>query len=377
MRMSPYSASMRALFLGAALAAAVTACGGGPGPAASAPSPPAAAYGIEIIVRTYENFTTATDVGAFVDLAAANGVAVIDLLVKQDEDATIGSGSVYYASSIAPRAAGYESFDVLQAMLDAAHARGIRVRAWVPQFHDQAAVLANPSWQMMAAVGGLAMPYTGSKATEYFVNPLDPAVQAYEASLLEEIAAHYAVDGFMLDWVRFDNYNMDVGSWTRQTYQATYGIDPLAIDFTLAGATRDQWNGFRTDGIAAYVHALRQRLPADKPLGAYILPPEFVEVAQDAAKFNADTSLLSPMCYFVDWGYAIDWLWSSCLATTVQKAGSDPIVPAMDSQLADAQYQLIFAHLHSQYAQIKSIAWFYHGRWDAARLQHVAALSTL
>ena len=369
---------IRALTVASILASVVPGCGGGATSASSSGPPPAPpAYGIEIIVRTAENFTTAADVDAFATLAAANGVSVIDLLVKQDEDALIGSGSVYYPSSIAPRADGYQSFDVLQSMLDAAHARGIKVRAWVPQFHDQAAVLAHPSWQMTAVVGGQAVPYTGSNATEYFVNPLDPAVQAYEASLLDEIAAHYAVDGFMLDWIRFDNYNMDVGAWTRQAYQGAYGSDPLTIDFALAGATRDQWNAFRTDGIAAYVHALRRRLPANQPVGVYILPPEFVEVAQDAAKFNADTALLSPMCYFVDWGYGIDWLWSGCLATTVQKAGSAQIVPAMDSQLTDAQYQLIFSHLHAQYAQIRSIAWFYHGRWDAARMQHIAAVSTL
>jgi hypothetical protein len=374
----PRSSSLcvAALVLFGGAVSGLTACRGSSSPTAPPPVAPTT-YAVEVIVRTAENFAVPADVTAFVDSAAANGVAVVDLLVKQDEDAAIPSGSAYYASAIAPRATGYESFDVLQSMLDAAHARGIKVRAWVPQFHDQAAVLAHPAWQMMAASSGQVTAYTGSHQTEYFVNPLDPAVQAYEASILAEIAARYAVDGFMLDWIRFDNYNMDLGSDSRQAFQAAYGLDPLRIDFTVAGAMRDRWNAVRTDGIAAYVHAVRRQLPADRSLGVYILPPEFIEVGQDAGKFNGDVSLLSPMCYFADWGYPIDWLWSSCLPTTVQKAGSAPIVPAMDSKLTDAQYQQIFSRLHSRYAQIHAIAWFYHGRWDATRMQRVAALSRL
>ncbi len=376
--MKPSDRHRRLLSVACSTAALLlSACGGGNSPAVLPGPPPTAPYGIEVIVRTSENFSTPADVTAFVDLAVQNGVTAINLLVKQDEDAAIASGSAFYASGILPRAPGYATFDVLQTMIDATRSHNIKVRAWVPQFHDQVAVVAHPDWQMIASIGGTAVPYTGSRQTEYFVNPLNPAVQDYERSILQEITTGYPVDGVMLDWLRFDNYNMDLGPTTRAAYQTLAGIDPLTMDFSVAGAARDQWNAFRMDGIAAYVHSVRQLLPANLTVGAYILPPEFIEVAQDANRFNADVGTLAPMCYFVDWGYAIEWLWSSCLAQTAQKAGSAAIVPAMDSQLSDAQYQQIFAHLHSQYPQIKTLAWFYHGRWDAARLQHLARLSRL
>ncbi len=346
-------------------------------PAPSDTGPPKSPFGIEVIVRTGENFHSAADVVAFVATAAQTGVVAINLLVKQDEDAALRSGQVFYASAIAPPAPGFGAFDALQAVLDAAHARNIKVRAWVPQFHDQVAARANPAWQMMALSNDQTVPYSGARQQEYFVNPLHPQVQAYEQSILVELAARYPIDGFMLDWLRFDNFNMDLSDYTRRAYQALYGIDPATIDFATANGPRDQWNTYRSDGIAAYVRATRRQLPPRYSLGVYILPPEFIEVAQDAAKFNSDVGSLAPMCYFLDWGYALDWLWSSCLRNSAQKAGAAEIVPAMDAKLSDAQYQQIFTHLRADFPQIHTIAWFYHGTWTASLLRQLADRSRL
>ncbi len=344
-------------------------------PATPPDSTPPARFGIEAIVRTAENFKTAQDVRSFVDQAALNKVQVISLLVKQDEDGAIASGQVYYRSNVAPIAPGYEQFDVLQTLLDAAHAQHIRVRAWIPQFHDQVAARAHPQWQMMAVINGQVMPYTGSNQTEFFVNPLNPQVQAYELSIIDEVTHKYPVDGIMLDWIRFDNYNMDLSDGTRAAFLALSGMDPLTLDFSVPGAALDQWNSYRTDGIASYAHSVRQHLPANMEMGVYILPPEFVEVGQDAAKFNQDTSALAPMCYFRDWGFPITWFWSSCLPTTVAKAGKAEIAPAVDANLSDTEYQSMFTHMRSDFPQIRNIAWFQHGLWTPALLAHIAALS--
>jgi hypothetical protein len=181
----------------------------------------------------------------------------------------------------------------------------------------------------------------------------------------------------MLDWIRFDNFNMDMSDYTRQLYQSLHNVDPVTIDFTVDSAARANWNSFRTDAIGAYTKVVRQRLAPKQSLGVYILPPEFVEVGQDAAKFNSEASSLAPMCYFNDWGYPIDWLWSSCLASTVVKAGGATIVPAMDSTLTDAQYQQVFAHLRAEFPQVRTIAWFYHGTWTAGMLERIGRLSRL
>lgn len=331
------------------------------------PMPTSPSFTNEIIVRTAENFHTPEDVTAFVDMAARVHISVINLLVKQDEDAFVPSGQVYYRSEIAPIAPGYMRFDVLQTMLDAAHPRGIQVRAWMPQFHDQVAARQHPEWQMIALRDGVLQPYTGSRQEEYFVNPLHPDVQAYERSLIQEVVAKYPIDGIMLDWLRFDDYNMDLSEWTRAASQTAIGLDPLTLDFSHPNPALARWNDFRTDGIAAYVHAVRRALPVELPLGVYILPPEFIEVGQDAAKFNPDVQSLAPMCYFQDWGYPLEWVWESCLATTAEKAGNAEIVPTMDSHLTDEEYAAIFAHLRTDFPQVKTLAWFYHNQWTEER----------
>jgi uncharacterized lipoprotein YddW (UPF0748 family) len=189
---------------------------------------------------------------------------------------------------VAPAAPGYADFDVLQAVLTRAHARGLRVKAWVPQFHDQASVRAHPGWAMQALVAGRVVPYNGSRQNETFANPLDEEVQRYQLSVLREVASRYAVDGVMLDWIRFDDYPMDLGDATRARFKALSGVDPIEIDFKTESPLRARWNDFRTAEIARYIGQVRAALPSQMALGVYILPPDFVEVGQDAARFAAD-----------------------------------------------------------------------------------------
>ncbi len=333
-------------------------------------------FSTEIVVRTAENFRTETDVTAFVKLCSRHHVTVISLLVKQDEDSQIPSGRVYFHSKIAQIAPGYQEFDVLQSMLNLAHPLGIQVRAWVPQFHDQSAVLTHPEWQMMAFEKGEVVPYTGSGNKEIFANPLDPQVQQYELDILMEIAANYPVDGITLDWLRFDNYNMDVSYTTSKIFQSQTGISPLTIDFTRDGPERIQWNKFRTDGIANYAGRVRASLPASLPIGVFILPPEFEEVAQDAGKFNVSVNFLAPMCYFRDWDFPIDWVWNNCMANTANKAAGKAILPTMDSGLSDQQYRQILSHIRDEYPQVSMLSWFHHGQWTENMLERIALMRT-
>jgi hypothetical protein len=62
-------------------------------PGAPSPTLLGRPFGIEVIVRTAENFATPADVMQFVALAAQNQVTRINLLVKQDEDGfRLGAG---------------------------------------------------------------------------------------------------------------------------------------------------------------------------------------------------------------------------------------------------------------------------------------------
>ena len=342
--------------------------------AAPDPGKPAA-WAHEIVVRSAAQFHVPADVATFVDAAAATGARGISVLVKQDEDREIGSGWVFYPSRIAPVAAGYDGFDVLGTLVAAAHRRGLAVTAWIPQFHDQAAAAAHPDWAMQYRTATGSAPYRGSHAREYFVNPMDDAVQAYELSIIREVVDRYPVDGVMLDWIRFDDFPMDMSASTRTRFEKSHGVDPITIDMTVDSAQRRSWNAFRTAAIAAYVHRVRQAVPARLRLGVFILPPEFIEVAQDAAQFRGDVDVLAPMCYSYDWDFPLAWIWRQCLPQTFAKAAGVEVAPTLDSHLGDADYRDITQALHSDLPQIHQIFWFFHDTWTAEALAHVARVS--
>ncbi|MBL8308039.1 MAG: family 10 glycosylhydrolase [Rubrivivax sp.] len=359
------------LALVAALMSACSAGGGGAPPATAA-----APFALELVVRTPAALRTRADVDALVAAAARQGFGTVSVLVKQDEDGPgVVSGQLYVPGTLAPVAPGYGNFDVLQATLDAARPRGLKVRAWLPQFHDQVAAKMNPAWAMRALVGGTVQPYTGSRSTEYFVNPLDAAVQDHQLAIVRDVATRYAVDGVMLDWIRFDDFAMDLGDATRARYRALTGIDPATIDFRSDNAERRRWNDFRTEAIARYTARVRAALPAGMALGVYILPPEFVEVGQDAARFAAHVQQLAPMCYFRDWGYPIEWLWTSCLPSTMAKAGATPVAPTLDARLPDDEVQRIVAKLRADFPGVRTLVWFEHEQWTEANLARLARLS--
>src|SRR5262249_55150347 len=142
-------ASRRAFLAGAGSALAAT------------PATARLAFKTEIIVRTVANFRGPTDVSALVGWAAQHAGGTINLAAKQDEDDAIPSGSVFYGSRIAPRAPGFERFDALGETVRQAHRHGLKVRAWMPQFHDQMAARAHPQWQMQALQEGRVVPFVG------------------------------------------------------------------------------------------------------------------------------------------------------------------------------------------------------------------------
>lgn len=337
----------------------------------------ATAFKTDIIVRTVNQFKNDADVASFIEQAVTHNVDVINLNVKQDEDDEVPSGHVFYDSAIAPVASGYASFDALDRVITAAHQEGIKVRAWIPQFHDQAAFKKNSAWQMHSLVNGVAKPYKGSNGSEYFVNPIHPGVQAYERSIIAEVVANYDVDGVVLDWLRFDDYNMDVSPYTVNLYNSIYGYSPLTIDFAASSARRTEWNEWRTDQIGQYVASVRSAINTIKPgleLGVYILPPEFTEVGQDTAKFKDSIDFVAPMAYFDDWDFPASWVYDATgiMADTQAKVGPGVALnPALDDDWTAAQYEQVYGGIRDRFPAVTNLSFFSYGAWSEAALQKI------
>jgi uncharacterized lipoprotein YddW (UPF0748 family) len=345
--------------------------GGGGGTAYQVPAP----FQAEVIVRSAQNLQNHAAVLNLVARAQAGHVGTLVVAAKQDEDDEFPSGTVFYASAIAPQA--YPGFDPLADVITEAHKVGIQIKAWVPQFHDQVACLKDSTWPMQARVNGSAVPYTGKPSgSAYFVNPCSTAVRAYELSIVEEIAANYAVDAIVLDWIRFDDWNMDMGPETRAAFQTATGQpDPLTLDLSTDNAARRAWQAWRTDQIAAHVQAIRSRVNTLKPglpLGIFILPPEFVEVGQDAAKFSSQIDFVCPMCYWADWGYTPSWVTSNVLKDTAAKVGSGVrIIPTLGIKNTNAEYQQVNAAIRAQFPAITTLDYFGYLTWTAPDFQTV------
>jgi hypothetical protein len=367
-----YSAMrQRGLLIGALLAMQITTAAAGQ--PAGRP-----ALRIELVVRTVNNFKNADDVAAFFEHAQNAHVSIVHVNIKQDEDDERPSGQVFYASAIAPVAAGYEKFDALAASIAEAHRRGIKVYAWMPQFHDQAAVRAHPQWQMMSSEHGRSRAYAGKDAVEYFLNPIDPEVQAYERSLVAEVARNYQVDGISLDWLRFDDMNMDTGPVTRAMAKQEIGIDPSTLDFSAHSVAARRWQAWRTQKLSQYVRQLRQTVEAIRPdikLALFLLPPQFTEVGQDLSLFSHDLDAVYPMGYFKDWSFPPTWVATRLMNDVERKKTANTAVkPTLDGTGTIAQNVDILSTVSKRFPQIDSVAWFAAGYWQPVEIGRIVKI---
>ena len=332
----------------------------------------------EIIVRTPNNFKNLTDVNHFIKACRDNHIESISLLCKQDEDDEFDSGVVFYPSKIAPVAKGYEKVDLLKVLISLAHQNQIKVKAWIPQFHDKIAFQRDKRWQMMVYKNGKIQPLITDDG-EYFVNPLHLEVQNYELSIIDEIVSNYDFDAVVLDWVRFDGYAMDLSDYTREDFKKEYGFDPVLIDFTHKNKKRKLWNSYRSKKIASYIHHVKEVINRKKPtllLGVYLLSPAWLELAQDPSLFKDDIDFASVMCYFDDWKYPLNWIYDvkrddAVLPLVRQKIGNNNIIPVFDADWKEETYEKIFANL----TKTKEISFFHYGKWSSMMLKKIYLLS--
>ena len=330
-------------------------------------------YSAELVIRSANNIPDHDAVLNLVSTAKSNNIQILVIAAKQDEDDEFKSGTVFYNNTIAPQA--FSGFDPLKDVITEAHKVGIKVKAWIPQFHNQVAFNNNPDWRMKAWMDGQAVDYKGTYADnpEFFVNPLHPDVQQYEISIIKEVVQNYEIDGIALDWIRFDEWNMDLSQKTRDDFKVVYGYDPTSIDFDDNSTQRGQWQEWRTTLLADYVGMVHSAINAIKPthsLGIYILPPEFEECGQVASKFKDYLDFISPMCYWTDWKKTTDWVYNGVMSDTRTQVGTTvEMIPAIDISSTDDQYKDINAGIRGKHHDVTVISYFGYGQWTDADIK--------
>jgi len=147
------------------------------------------------------------------------------------------SGLALYNSEIAPRMVDFRGkpypphHDLLACVVELGHEAGIEVHAAVNVFSEGSRLdpggpaFDHPDWQCVSYQDD-GLKRTGEIDNVHgaiFVNPLHPEARAYELSIIKEICSNYAVDGIVLDRMRYPNINSDFSDLTRAEFEKTLG----------------------------------------------------------------------------------------------------------------------------------------------------------
>ena len=246
-------------------------------------------------------------------VAAADAGGFNTLLVQ-----VRGRGDAYYTSTLEPRAAELASrpgFDPLASVISLAHARGIKVHAWVavnlvsssvslPPSRDHVIYRA-PEWLMVprelaaemkkisprspAYVGRLARWTRAQSETVegLYTSPLHPAAQEHTAAVIGDIAATYPLDGIHLDYIRFPNEDFDYSPSALEQFKNAI-LPDLTPEQRRAAAAREvldpaaypnlypeRWSEFRRARLTALVTKIRAAVKQARPqaaLSAAVIP---------------------------------------------------------------------------------------------------------
>ena len=153
------------------------------------------------IVGEWIHGTDVADLGAeeIVARCAANGVTDIYLLVK-GTGGTLGYTNTQFTENIT------RERDVLQEMIDAGHAEGIRVHAWLVSLNDETYKANNPEAGLWHFV---------RERDNSFLAAYNEGYRDYMKAIVTELATNYAIDGIHLDYIR---YNHLANGWSEEDF---------------------------------------------------------------------------------------------------------------------------------------------------------------
>jgi uncharacterized lipoprotein YddW (UPF0748 family) len=288
------------------------------------------------VLRT--SLTTPDHIAALVRSARDNGFNTLLVQVR-------GRGDAYYLGSVEPRPAELlrqpDTFDPLESVLEAGHAAGLRVHAWVnvnlissaadlPAAREHV-VYRHAAWLMVpreiaqelatiepespAYVGKLAR-WSRAQPNEIeglYTSPIVTEAADYTDSIVRDLAHRYAVDGIHLDYARYPSDRFDYSkpairafrsavreslpAATRRTLDAEEAVDLFAYPDALP----DEWRSFRIARLTALVTRLHATVKRERPeaLVTAAVAPDMHEAFQHRLQDWGEwlkTGLLDAIC---------------------------------------------------------------------------------
>ena len=286
------------------------------------------------------SITTPAKVKRVVAFAEKNGYTDLFIQVR-------GRGDAYYASKLVPRShlITQANYDPLADVVQQAHAKGIRVHAWVNMYlswsarslpkNSQHIVNAHPEWVEVNGRGKSDLefvPQNGRQGREgVYLSPLNDEANTHLLRVIQEIVTHYDVDGIHMDYVRYQDRDYGYNRSGRKQFLMTYNVDPITLGngkgsywYRLDPADKEKywilWNNFRRDQLTAFIDCIHKSIRLSKPdvrLSAAVKPNP--EVAKTR--------------FFQDW-------------TTWLKQGSIDFVVPMNYATADHDFRHSMTLMH-------------------------------
>lgn len=220
-----------------------------------------------IWVHPPEVGTTREAVDAFADRCRRAHIDTIIVLVKGM------NGEIYWPSRRFPEAVvkAYASFDMLGELTRAAHARGMKVHAWLCDFVEgqrSAVVRAHPEWAQLNPAGGTTATETlGPRRRPYPYVWMCPARRPGYADqwllpMIEELVTQYPIDGIHHDYVR---------------YPGDVAPDSFCFcDYCLTAIPRDAMLAYETRADERYdVDPRQERIEANWWTDPTMIPPRW------------------------------------------------------------------------------------------------------
>lgn len=202
-------------------------------------------------------FFTAEEVDATVAAAKRANLNALFIQVRKNADS-------YYKSATEPRGSGIApGFDPLKCVIEKAHAEGIEVHAWINSVRIWAAkeppsdpmhiVNRRPQWVTRDNKG------TQRASEGLYLDPGIPEAREYIASIAEEIARNYDVDGIHLDYIRYPGKNWGYSETALSRYYGgpSNGRRPDPGDA--------KWLQWRRDQVTELVKLVRAKVKVAKP----------------------------------------------------------------------------------------------------------------
>lgn len=245
------------------------------GPPGNVPEPHKELRGTYVV--SWRQMISPESIDQVVAEAADNGINALFVQVR-------ARGDAYYDSDLVPRAQeladAEPDFDPLAHVLEAAHAEGIEVHAWLnatviwgdlendPVDPDHV-VNAHPEWLMRDAEGRVAIPRPDTDPPNsvvegpYFISPGHPDAADHLVDVYMEVLDRYDVDGLHFDFIRYparmgaDTPSVDHNPVVLERFTAETGAEPVAHT--------EAWATWHAEQLTDLVRRVRKGATARAP----------------------------------------------------------------------------------------------------------------